>query len=70
MILTNDEKTALEAKHITTQAKVPHAWEYKHDQIGYNYRLTNIAAALGCAQMESLEKILTSKRTGIYLLPE
>src|SRR5690606_7524656 len=58
MILTNDEKLAKLAKHITTQAKVPHAWEFNHDMIGYNYRLTNLAAALGCAQMESLDAIL------------
>jgi dTDP-4-amino-4,6-dideoxygalactose transaminase len=62
MILTGDEDIARKAKHLTTQAKVPHAWEYKHDQIGYNYRLINIAAALGCAQMESLDHILNSKR--------
>ncbi len=62
MILTDDEEMAVKAKHLTTQAKIPHAWEYKHDEIGYNYRLTNIAAALGCAQMETLDKILKSKR--------
>ena len=62
MILTNDEALAIEAKHITTQAKVPHAWEFNHDRIGYNYRLTNINAALGCAQMETLPKILELKR--------
>ncbi len=62
MILTDDKDTALTAKHLTTQAKVPHAWEYKHDHIGYNYRLTNIAAALGCAQMETLDHILEMKR--------
>lgn len=62
MILTNDEALAKEAKHITTQAKIPHAWEFNHDRIGYNYRLTNINAALGCAQMESLPKILELKR--------
>ena len=62
MILTDDKETALAAKHLTTQAKVPHAWEYKHDHIGYNYRLINIAAALGCAQMETLDHILQLKR--------
>ncbi|MDT8394786.1 MAG: DegT/DnrJ/EryC1/StrS family aminotransferase, partial [Bacteroidales bacterium] len=62
MILTNDEPTARLAKHLTTQAKVPHAWEYRHDHIGYNYRLTNIAAALGCAQMETLDTMLQRKR--------
>jgi len=63
MILTDNKLLAQAAKHLTTQAKVPHDWEYQHDQIGYNYRLTNIAAALGCAQMESLDDILQKKRT-------
>lgn len=62
MILTNDEEHAKLAKHLTTQAKIPHAWEFKHDMIGYNYRLTNIAAALGCAQLESLDYLLKPKR--------
>lgn len=62
MILTNDETLAKKAKHLTTTAKVPHKWEYVHDHIGYNYRLTNLAAALGVAQMESLPEILRSKR--------
>ena len=62
MILTDDEETARLAKHLTTQAKVPHAWEYRHDHIGYNYRLTNIAAALGCAQMENIDVMLQRKR--------
>jgi aminotransferase in exopolysaccharide biosynthesis len=63
MILTDDEELAKMAKHLTTQAKVPHQWEFKHDYIGYNYRLTNIAAALGCAQIESLDYLLGLKRT-------
>ncbi len=62
MILTDDEELAKKAKHITTTAKVPHKWEYVHDMVGYNYRLTNLSAALGCAQMEQLEDILSSKR--------
>jgi dTDP-4-amino-4,6-dideoxygalactose transaminase len=62
MILTNDEEIAKHAKHITTQAKLPHRWEFVHNEIGYNYRLTNINAALGCAQMESLPEFLTLKR--------
>lgn len=62
MILTNDKQLAKEAKHITTQAKIPHSWEFNHDRIGYNYRLTNINAALGCAQLESLPKLLELKR--------
>ena len=62
MILTNDEALAKKAKHITTQAKVPHAWEFVHDEIGYNYRLTNVSAALGCAQMESMDFFIAEKR--------
>jgi len=63
MIVTNDEALAKRAKHITTTAKVPHAYEFIHDEIGYNYRLPNINAALGCAQMETLDTILENKRT-------
>ena len=62
MIITNDEALAKRAKHITTTAKQPHPYEFFHDDIGYNYRLPNINAALGCAQMESLPKLLESKR--------
>jgi len=62
MILTDDEKLAKLAKHLTTQAKVPHKWEYVHDYIGYNYRLTNLAAALGVAQLEQLPGFIKSKR--------
>jgi perosamine synthetase len=62
MIITNDEALAKRAKHITTTAKQPHPYEFVHDEIGYNYRLPNINAALGCAQMESLPQLLESKR--------
>jgi perosamine synthetase len=61
-ILTNDEEMAKRAKHLTTTAKVPHRWNYVHDEIAYNYRLPNINAALGCAQLEQLEEILKAKR--------
>jgi perosamine synthetase len=61
-ILTNDEAIARHAKHLTTTAKMPHAWEYRHDEIGYNYRLPNLNAALGCAQMEQLGGMLAAKR--------
>jgi aminotransferase in exopolysaccharide biosynthesis len=61
-ILTNDPELARRAKHLTTTAKLPHAWEYRHDEVGYNYRLPNINAALGCAQLEQLPAILESKR--------
>lgn len=62
MIITDNEKLAKLAKHLTTQAKVPHKWNYEHDYIGYNYRLTNLAAALGVSQMEQLSAIIKSKR--------
>lgn len=61
-ILTNDPKLARHAKHLTTTAKLPHAWEYRHDEIGYNYRLPNLNAALGCAQLEQLPGMLEAKR--------
>jgi perosamine synthetase len=61
-ILTNDLALGKLAKHITTTAKVPHAWEIAHDQVGYNYRLPNLNAALGCAQLEQLPQFLASKR--------
>jgi len=62
MIITNDEALAKHAKHLTTTAKVPHSYEYIHDEIGYNYRLPNLNAALGCAQMETLDTIIKKKR--------
>jgi len=60
-ILTNDPELARHAKHLTTTAKLQHAWEYRHDEIGYNYRLPNLNAALGCAQLEQLPGMLTAK---------
>ena len=62
MILTNDENLAKKLKHITSTAKVPHTYEYYHDEVGYNLRLPNINAALGVAQMEYIDKILENKR--------
>jgi perosamine synthetase len=62
MLITNNEQLSIKAKHITTTAKVPHEWDYVHDIIGYNYRLTNLAAALGCAQMEQLPDIIQEKQ--------
>lgn len=61
-ILTNNTALAGHAKHLTTTAKIPHPWKYQHDAIGYNYRLPNLNAALGCAQLEKLSGILLSKR--------
>jgi perosamine synthetase len=62
MLLTNDKSLAEQAKHITTTAKIKHKWAFDHDQMGFNYRLPNLNAALGLAQMESLPKILNGKR--------
>lgn len=62
VIVTNDETIAKRAKHITTTAKIPHKWKYVHDEIGYNYRLPNLNAALLCAQLEQLEDFLKNKR--------
>ncbi|KEZ93110.1 LegC family aminotransferase [Nonlabens ulvanivorans] len=61
-IITDDENLADKLKHLSTQAKIPHKWRYEHDQVGYNYRMPNINAALGLAQMEKLEYILKRKR--------
>jgi perosamine synthetase len=61
MIITDDEALAKRAKHITTTAKVPHPYEFVHDEVGYNYRLPNLNAALGCAQMERLPEFLQVK---------
>lgn len=62
MLLFQDEELGKYAKHITTQAKVPHRWAFVHDHIGYNYRMPNINAALGCAQLEQIDKFIESKR--------
>lgn len=61
-ILTDDPELARHAKHLTTTAKLPHRWEFAHDEVAYNYRLPNLNAALGCAQMESLSSLLRRKR--------
>ena len=62
MLLFQDEELGKFAKHLTTQAKVPHRWEFVHDHVGYNYRMPNINAAIGCAQMENLERYVENKR--------
>ena len=61
-ILTNDPRLAKRAKHLTTTAKLTHAWEYRHDEVGYNYRMPNINAALGCAQLEQLPRFISAQR--------
>lgn len=62
MVITNDESIAHRARHLTTTAKQPHPWLYIHDEVGYNYRLPAINAALGCAQMMRLPGYVESKR--------
>ncbi len=61
-ILCRDASLARQAKHLTTTAKLAHRWEYRHDEVGYNYRLPNINAALGCAQLERLPELIDAKR--------
>jgi perosamine synthetase len=61
-LVTDDEQLAAQAKHLTTQAKQPHRWEFNHDAIGYNYRMPNLNAALACAQLEQLGDFIASKR--------
>lgn len=62
MIITDNEEFAKKAKHITTTAKVPHKWEFIHNEVGYNFRLTNVSAAIGVAQMECITLLLKNKR--------
>jgi aminotransferase in exopolysaccharide biosynthesis len=62
MLLFNDKDLALRAKHLTTQAKVKHPWNFVHDDVGYNYRMPNINAALGLAQLEQLDFFIEKKR--------
>ena len=61
-VLTNDDKIADKAKYLTTTAKKPHPYEYFHDKLGYNFRMPNLNAALGCAQLENLDFFIRSKR--------
>jgi perosamine synthetase len=61
-IVTNDEAIARHAKHLVTTAKLPHAWEFHHDEVGFNYRMPNLNAALGCAQLEQLPAKINLKR--------
>ncbi len=61
-LITNDEALAKKAKHLTTQAKVVHPWAFVHDEIGYNYRMPNLNAALACAQLEQLDTFIENKR--------
>jgi perosamine synthetase len=61
-IVTNDDRLAARARHLTTTAKLAHRWEFIHDEVGFNYRLPNLNAALGCAQLEELEGFIADKR--------
>jgi aminotransferase in exopolysaccharide biosynthesis len=61
MILTDDDELARRAKHLTTTAKVPHKYEFTHNEVGFNFRLPSLNAALGCAQMEQLPQIIEIK---------
>jgi len=61
-VLTDDPALADAARHLTTTAKLPHPWRFEHDRVAYNYRMPNLNAALGCAQLEQLEGILEAKR--------
>ena len=61
-ICTNNELIGKKAKHITTTAKVTHKWEFYHDELGYNYRMSNINAALACAQLENINEIMLNKK--------
>ena len=62
VIITDDERLALTVKHLTSQAKINHSWEYDHNEIGYNYRMPNLNAALGLAQLEQLPEFIKNKR--------
>jgi dTDP-4-amino-4,6-dideoxygalactose transaminase len=62
VIVTNNKELAIRAKHLTTTAKSPHEFEFFHDEIGYNFRMPNINAALICAQLEQLDSFLGKKR--------
>ncbi|WP_413287823.1 LegC family aminotransferase [Bdellovibrio sp. HCB337] len=62
MIVTSDPELAKRIKHLSTTAKVPHAWEFVHDEVGYNYRLPNLNAAFACAQMEKITEFVEDKR--------
>lgn len=70
MIITNDESLAARARHLTTTAKQAHPWEFLHDEVGYNYRMPNINAAVGCAQMEGFAHVLENKRETARLYHE
>lgn len=61
-LLTDDSELACHARHLSTTAKIPHKWEFRHDEIAYNYRMPSLNAALGCAQLEQLPGFVAAKR--------
>ena len=67
MIITSSNLLAKKIKHLSTTAKVKSEWEYDHNEVGYNYRLSNINAAIGCAQIENIKKILTAKKRNYHM---
>lgn len=62
IILTQNSELARRAKHITTTAKMPHKWAFNHDEVGFNYRMANLNAALGCAQLDRLDALIAHKK--------
>ena len=56
VIISSNKKLTDKIKHLSTTAKIKHDWEYIHDDVGYNYRMTNLNAAVGCAQIENIKK--------------
>ncbi len=67
VILTNNKKMAIKLKHLSTQAKLPNKNDHIHDEVGYNYRMTNLSAAVACAQIEKINIILSAKRNNFKL---
>ena len=67
IIITENKKMASKIRHLSTTAKKKHPWEYIHDEIGFNYRMTNLNAAIGCAQLENINRIISAKRKNFFL---
>ena len=67
VIITENKNLASKIRHLSTTAKKKHPWEYIHDEIGYNYRMTNLNAAIGCAQLENINRIISAKRKNFFL---
>ena len=65
VIISSNKKLIDTIRHLSTTAKVKHPWEYIHNDIGFNYRMTNLNAAVGCAQIENITKIISSKRKNL-----